>query len=239
MGKEGVGMDDMARGFEERREAGRKFADSLDRSGFENDVGRKDFFRSVYDNAAGDPAAIPWADMEPKRTLLEWLENHPSHEGEAIDIGCGLGDNAEAIASYGYQTIGFDFSEQAIEWASQRFFRSAVDYRTADLLNLPTPWRGRFQLVHECYTLQSLSPTTLSRTIPATASLVAPDGILLVYARVRQDGAEADGPPWPLEMSQAMSFEHYGLVLENREDFTICKREREIPHIFCVWRRPA
>lgn len=225
--------------FEKRREEGRKHADQLEARVMGDKVKRTEFFSSVYQDAKGDEAAVPWADMAPKRELDEWLETNAPFEGRAIDIGCGLGDNAEALANAGFQTTGFDFSQEAIDWAKQRFPNSSVTYETADLTRLPEDWLHAFALVHECYTLQSIPPQTLEETIPATASLVAPGGVLLVYARVREDGEHADGPPWPLEISKAMSFTDYGLELVSQKDFSLDRGERKIPHVFCVWRRPA
>ena len=105
---------------------------------------------------------MPWADLSAKHKLADWLQNNPGGGKRAVDVGCGLGDNAEALAEAGYATIGFDFSGDAISWAEQRFRESDVDYHVADLFDLPTEWIGAFDLVHECYTLQSIPPETLS-----------------------------------------------------------------------------
>ncbi len=93
--------------------------------------------------------------------------------------------------------------------------------------------------MHECYTLQSIPPETLVNSIPSVASLVAPNGILLVYTRIREDESEVEGPPWPLEERKVMSFVDQGLELVSREDFILERPDRDIPHSFCVWRRPA
>jgi len=174
-----------------------------------------------------------------KDKLASWLADHPDHEGRAIDVGCGLGDNAEALSEAWYETVGFDFSPKAIAWAKERFPESDVTYRQMDLFDLPQEWLGAFDLVHECYTLQSIPSATLERSIPAVVSLVAPEGFLLVYSRIREDGAMVDGPPWPLEESKLMSFTDHGLELVSRENFVLERPDRTIPHVFCVWRKPA
>ena len=38
-----------------------------------------------------------------------------------LDVGCGLGDNAECFAAAGAKVTAFDFVAQAIEWAKRRF----------------------------------------------------------------------------------------------------------------------
>lgn len=225
--------------FQKRREAIKAQINKLDADVVHNMPEREAFFQDVYNNAEGDAAAVPWAELAAKDKLANWLLENPDHEGRAIDVGCGLGDNAEALSEAWFETIGFDFSAKAISWAKQRFEESDVTYRQADLFDLPEEWLGAFDLVHECYTLQSIPPETLVNSIPSVASLVATNGILLVYTRIREDESEVEGPPWPLEERKVMSFEDHGLELVSREDFILERPDRDIPHSFCVWRRPA
>ena len=136
---------------------------------------RESWFRAVYRGAGGDPAAVPWADLAPKQVLVDWLAENPGAGKTAIDIACGLGDNAEALAAAGYDTSAFDLAPEAIEWAKKRFPETSVDYRAADLFDLPAEWQGKFDLVHECYTVQALKDPLRSGAIAALAGLVAPD----------------------------------------------------------------
>ena len=223
--------------FQARRDAAKSKIDHLDEYTGPDSTKREAFFETVYDLAGGDAAAVPWADLAAKESLANWLSASSSHEGSAIDIGCGLGDNAEALAEAGYATKAFDFSKKAIDWAKKRFPDSPVEYHQADLFDMPKDWIEAFDLVHECYTLQSIPPETLKKSIPATASLIAPGGTLLVYSRIRADGAEVQGPPWPLEESALMAFESHGLTLLSRKDFKLVRPDKHIPHAFCVWRR--
>ena len=183
---------------------------------------------------------VPWADLAAKAKLNLWLTDHKGDgERTAIDVACGLGDNAEALARAGYRTTGFDLSEHAIDWAQKRFPDTTVHYTTADLFHLPAEWNEAFDLVNECYTLQSMSPSMLDETAAAVASLVKPGGRLLVYARWREDGAEANGPPWPLEKSRLAVFADLGFTLEHEDLFTVDRPGRKIPHCFAVWRKPG
>ena len=199
---------------------------------------RLDFFDGIYAEAGADPSTIGWADLAPKAELTDWLARNPGKGRRAMDVACGLGDNAEGLAAAGWDVTAFEYSERAVRWARERFADSAVDYRVADLADLPESWRGAYELVHECYTLQALPPDTLAWTIPAITSLVAPGGTLLVYSRWREGGAAVEGPPWPLERSRLDAFANHGLVLKDRSDFVLHKGERRIPHVFDQWRRP-
>lgn len=199
---------------------------------------RKAFFKDIYRRAEGDSGAVPWADLAAKAELNHWLIDHKGDGGKtAVDVACGLGDNAEALARNGYVTTAFDLSDHAIRWARKRFPDSAVNYQTADLFDLPSEWIGAFDLVNECYTLQSMAPDMLDETAAAVASLVRPGGTLLIYARWREDGAAASGPPWPLEKSRLHVFAEMGFDLVSEHLFNLSRPGRKVPVCFAVWRK--
>jgi len=125
--------------FAARRAAARKRLDAIDpaKSGRLDDPYRRDWFRAVYDLAAGDEAAVPWADRQAHPLLRDWLAGRAMTGLRALDVGCGLGDNAEALAAAGAETTAFDLSENAVVWARRRFPDTRVDYRAADLFDPP------------------------------------------------------------------------------------------------------
>lgn len=222
----------------ERRQAEHRAAiDRLDTVSADAEPERKTFFTDVYRHAGGDAGMVPWADLAPKQRLAQWLARHDGTGRRAVDIACGLGDNAEALADAGYETTAFDLSQEAIDWARQRFPESSVNYTTADMFALPDEWHGAFDVVHECYTLQALPPQMLSKTAAAVASLVRPGGTLLVYAIWRPDSADVDGPPWPLRESDLYIFQDLGLDLRETDFFTVARGDRDVPHAFFEWQR--
>ncbi len=232
-----MSSDPTSEEFRRRRAALKARIDPLDRD-LEPDLeGRRAFFDTVYDMAGGDAAAVPWADMRPKDKLAEWLAANPGEGRRAIDIACGLGDNAEAMAAAGYDTVAFDLAGKAIDWAKKRFPDSPVDYRTASLTEPPSEWLGAFDLVHECYTIQSVPPEMHERFSRAAADLVKPGGTLLIYARKRAEDAPADGPPWPLKPSETAIFADFGFTPLRCEDFEIVRPDRRIAHEFAVWKK--
>jgi len=209
--------------FDARRAAARARLDAIDPArrpgGVEADPLRRDWFAAVYALAGDDPAAVPWAALAPHPALAQWLDTEGSLAGlRAADVGCGLGDNAEALAAAGARVVAFDLVEGAVAWARRRFPHSAVDYRAADLFSPPEKWRGAFDLVHELYTLQALPTALLPEAARALAALVAPGGRLLVVARARGEDESAAWPPWPLTRGQIESLATGGLALESLED---------------------
>lgn len=202
-------------GFSARRAAARQVLNAIDAVGGQ-DAHRRGWFTAVYDLASGDPAKVPWADLAPHPLLAAWLPGEQAAQTRlrALDIGCGLGDNAQALAEAGYATTAFDLVPAAIAWARRRFPSSPVDYRVADLFAPPTEWDGAFDLVHECYTLQALSEPSRGQAQQAIARFIAPGGRLLVIARSRDEDEPAKGPPWPLSRADLARFGACGLIAE-------------------------
>ncbi len=208
--------------FAERRAKARARLDAIDPhkrpGGIEADLCRRAWFEAVYELAGDDPAGVPWAGLAPHPVLGQWLAGRTLAGLRALDVGCGLGDNAEALAEAGAKVTAFDLAPRAIDWAKRRFPETEVDYRAADLFDAPPAWRGAFDLVHELYTLQALPDALLPRAAHALASFVAPGGALLVISRARDEDQKIEGPPWPLARAQVESLAVGGLRLESLED---------------------
>ncbi len=210
----------MTASFEERRKAAREKLDAIDpaKQPGGGDPFRRDWFNAVYALADDDPAAVPWAGLAPHPLLAQWLDGRSLRGQRALDVGCGLGDNAEGLAAAGASVTAFDLAPDAIDWAKRRFPASPVSYLAADLFEAPTHWRGAFDLVHELYTLQALPASLLPAAALALASFVAPGGALLVIMRARDEGQRIDGPPWPLTHAQIEALAVDGLTLVDLED---------------------
>ncbi len=158
------------------------------------------WFEQLYAAAETGDAQVPWFRGGPNPFLAQWVaEREPDGAGRrALVIGTALGDDAELLASRGYAVTAFDIAPTAIERARRRFPHSKVDYRVADLLDLPAEWREAFDLVAEAITVQSLPVVLRDEAIDAIARTVAPGGTLVVVSGIWDGDGPRDGPPWPL-----------------------------------------
>ena len=179
------------------------------------------WFEILYAEADGDSNQVPWAKNAAHPYLQDWLASSRAQakSGSALVIGCGLGDDAEALADRGYQVTAFDISETAIAWCKQRFPNSTVTYLVANLLNLPPEWQNSFDLVYECRNIQALPLSIRENAIGAIAPLLRETGTLLVITRFRDTDIEPDGPPWPLSAGELSQFQQLGLQEIHRDAF--------------------
>ena len=178
------------------------------------------WFEPLYRAAEAGEASVPWDDHAASPLLVSWSRGRglDGRGRRAIVVGCGLGDDAEHVASLGFRTVAFDIAPTAIAGARRRFPESAVEYVVADLLKLPAEWRFAFHLVVEHITVQALPESVRAAAIAAVAELVAPGGTLLVISGARSEGEPADGPPWPLVRAEVEAFATGGLEVVTIEE---------------------
>lgn len=174
------------------------------------------WFDHIYQQAGNDANLVPWAKMQPYPYFHHWLNQLPPNNLLGLNslvIGCGLGDDAEALANLGIENItAFDISPHAIAWCKKRFPNSKVNYVVADLFNLNAQWNKKFDFVYECRNIQALPLNVRTEVIINIANLVANNGILLVINYFRDHDQElTDSPPWPLSKQEFDLFKKLGL----------------------------
>jgi SAM-dependent methyltransferase len=195
------------------------------------------WFEEFYARADGDIRKVYWADLKPNPLLLSWIEERAvPADMQAVTIGCGLGDDAEALAQHGYRVIAFDISPSAIAMCQQRYHDSAVDYMVADLFNYPADWRRRFDLVYECNTIQILTGSSRTRAVEAITDLVAPGGEILVSCRSRNAGEQSDTFPLSLDRDEIDGFQRAGLSVTHFVSYDD-DQDPPVPHFFAVYKR--
>ncbi len=195
------------------------------------------WFERLYAGAIEGQARVPWARRIPNPALVEWAERVQLDGGgqRAAVVGCGLGDDAEYLAGLGFAVTAFDIAPTAVEWCQRRFPNSAVDYRVADLLDLPPEWAQFFDFVLEINTVQALPYTISEAAMAAVAGLVKPGGSLLLVCDGREPHQSRRGIPWPISVAELAAFERGGLETMTFDDF---HSDRGVRRFRVHYRRP-
>lgn len=107
----------------------------------------------------------------------------------ALDLACGTGDIALAVARRGAQTVGLDITYRMLQLAARR--ASPVRFITGDMANLPFR-SGVFDLVTTGYGLRNVPD--LDAAIDEVARVLKPGGRLLSLDFNRPESAMVRGP---------------------------------------------
>jgi SAM-dependent methyltransferase len=203
------------------------------------------WFDSIYTDAQGDYKAVFWADLEPSPYLIEWLEKNPISTNpsiqeevkKAIVVGCGVGDDAQALSEHGYEVIGFDISQEAINLCKKRYPNSKVKYLVADLFDYDKQWFRNFDLVYECNTIQVLPGKYRIQARLAISNLLNTNAYALISCRSRNKGEQEDDIPMPLDYDEINKF-----VLDDKlKELSFLayddKQTPSVPHFFAVYKR--
>ena len=197
------------------------------------------WFDSIYKNANGDYKKVFWADLEPSPYLVEWLEKNPINKKnkKACVIGCGVGDDAQALSEFGFDVTAFDISPSAIELCINRYPNTKVDYIVADLFDYPKEWFEKFDVVYECNTIQVLPGLYRDKARDAMSSLICKDGYILVSCRSRNEGEKQDAIPLPLTKKEIDNFK----TINNLKELSFLayddNQEPSVPHFFAVYKK--
>jgi 2-polyprenyl-6-hydroxyphenyl methylase/3-demethylubiquinone-9 3-methyltransferase len=120
-----------------------------------------------------DPAGEfkPLHDINPLR--LDWIAQHAPLQGaRVLDVGCGGGILAEAMARRGAKVTGIDLSEKALRVAQLHLLESKLDIRYE--MSAVEDVAGEFELV-TCMELLEHVPDPAAM-VAACARLVRPGG---------------------------------------------------------------
>ena len=165
------------------------------------------WFNDLYREHKDNHDKIPWAKLEVNPLLKSYLDEAKEHQGKALVIGCGLGDDARALELAGYDVLAIDVAEKALELASERFSDSKVVFEKQDIFDMPQKYHEHFDFVFEAFTIQSLPVEFREKMIKAVANTIAPSGKLLLVAHKKK--LTLSGPPWPLHKEEVDVFKNH------------------------------
>jgi len=155
---------------------------SLD-SAFESPQAKRRYVRRLFTTIADRYDLITrllsyGQDGRWKRTLVQLARVQPGER--ALDLACGTGDIAFALADRGARTIGLDITHRMVQLARRRAGatanQSAVSFVTGDMTTLPFH-SAAFDLVSTGYGLRNVPD--LDAAIDEIARVLKPGGRLL------------------------------------------------------------
>ena len=147
---------------------------------------------AAFWQARYDSGILPWdlgTVAPPFKHLLE-TENLPT--GTMLVVGCGVGHDAAFFGQQGFDVIGIDITQEAVDLATEKYGHYAT-FQKDDLFNLPESYLNRFDYVleHTCYC--AIDPKQRAAYVTAAASTLKPQGKIIGLFWVHD---EWGGPPY-------------------------------------------
>lgn len=136
----------------------------------------------IYSTLA--PDKIPWVVDELPKEFVEVIESSFVKPCKAIDLGCGIGLHAIYLAKRGFEVVGVDISESAIEQARNNAKCVGIEERckfiVADVLSdLPSIIGETFDFAYDWYLLHHIYPEHRERYIANVHALLKSGGVYL------------------------------------------------------------
>lgn len=136
-------------------------------------------------------------------------EQRPA-SGKVAVLGCGRGFDALLFAEFGFEVIGFDFAETAIESAVNLAQRNQnqVQFQQRDIFDLPREFSYDFDYVVEHTCFCAILPSQRGDYVKVVKSILKPQGQLigLFFTHNRPGGPPFGSTPTEIQTLFATDF---------------------------------
>jgi cyclopropane fatty-acyl-phospholipid synthase-like methyltransferase len=134
----------------------------------------------------------PWDTGISPPELIHFMDGH--QPGRALDLGCGTGTNAIALARRGWQVTGVDFARGALRTARSKAKNAGlqIDFQIADVSRLPGI-SGPFDLILDIGCFHSLPSNAKKRYLVNLDNLLSASGSYMLYAFLCPPGQQGTG----------------------------------------------
>lgn len=167
----------------------------------------------------------PWDTGISPPELLEAIANPPAGlPRRMLDIGCGTGTNCLTVAQQGWQVVGIDFAQLAIDLATQKAHVLAdkiaraggsIRFLVADATQLVPPAPDeRFSLLLDLGCLNGIPLDLRTNYAEMVAQQAMPGALFLLYAHLPVVGRERPHGVTPDELDRLLA---RSFRLERRE----------------------
>jgi len=165
----------------------------------------------------------PWVGG-PRPELVQLVTDDVLRPARAIDLGCGVGDNAIFLAQHGFTVTGVDYSSAAIQRARAKARDASVDVTfIIDDLTQPRHVNGPFDLLVDYGTFDDLDRHGRDAYVRQVMELARPGARYLLWC------FEWELALWERAVTALLPFG--GLALAPGEVTARFSRHFEITHI--------
>jgi SAM-dependent methyltransferase len=155
-------------------------------------------------NACYEQNEVPWDRGRATPVLDLVKEKDPDLlRGRVLVPGCGMGHDARWLAANGCDVVAVDVAPLAIEGAKALDTEHRVDFRLANLFDLPPELRGAFDVVWEHTCLSALKHELRDDYVRGVKSALKPGGQIVgvYYIHPDMDPGE-EGPPFAISVEE-------------------------------------
>ena len=149
----------------------------------------------------------PWDLGFPTPPFVNLLSSSEAPKtGRIAVLGCGGGSDALLFAEAGFEVMGFDFAQTAIDRANARATDRGiknVQFLQRDIFDLETEFANEFDYVLEHTCFCAIDPELRSRYVQLVHSILRPQGqlIAIFYTHGR-----SGGPPFGVKPQEVLDY---------------------------------
>lgn len=183
--------------------------------------------------------SLPWFHADLDADIQRALDELGLKSGRLLDLGCGPGTQAVALAGRGFAVTASDISWTAVNVAKSRAQDKGVhvDFTVDDILN--TKLQGDFDIIVDRGVFHCFADTAERETYAHTlARLLKPGGYLLLKCFHKSE-TRPEGPPSRLDENDIRAFlgTHFELLRHWESAFASSSGDEPPRALFCILKR--
>jgi SAM-dependent methyltransferase len=119
--------------------------------------------------------------------LAKLAESYFPKKSHLLDLGCGVGRDAEFFTKKGHKVFATDFSEEAIKLCREHFAGSGIEFAVHDMQE-PLPYENKkFDVVYANLSLHYYSDQKTREIVLEIARILKPNGIFAFACKSYDD----------------------------------------------------
>ena len=149
----------------------------------------------------------PWDLGYPAPPFVNLLSSTEAPKtGRVAVLGCGGGSDALLFAEAGFEVVGFDFAQGAIDRANARASDRKIDtiqFLQRDIFDLETEFPNSFDYVLEHTCFCAIDPELRSKYVQLVNTILKPQGQLIAIFYTHN---KSGGPPFGVKPQEVLNY---------------------------------